>query len=115
LLARSIGTESTIGACFYACILLCEVVNRFTTFSAIVRGGDGQGDGGFVDSMGQWHGHYWVEATSSPGLGWVLDITADQFGGLPVVVQPLKDARHQYTPGDQATVNEHLNEFGITD
>ena len=39
--------------------------------------------GGYKDTKGRWHGHYWV---TDGGYGCALDLTADQFGDLPIVV-----------------------------
>ncbi|BCB21974.1 hypothetical protein [Bosea sp. ANAM02] len=39
--------------------------------------------GGYRDSDGNWSGHYWV---ADGDFELVVDITADQFGGEPVVV-----------------------------
>ncbi|KAA8388650.1 hypothetical protein FOH24_12435 [Acetobacter tropicalis] len=44
----------------------------------------------------RWEGHAWVEAG-----GYILDITADQFGASPVIVVPVGDER--YSPGDLDT------------
>jgi hypothetical protein len=48
-----------------------------------------------------WEGHAWVEAN-----GYVIDITADQFGHAPIIVTPASDpayrpalnAEHRLTP-----------------
>jgi hypothetical protein len=42
-------------------------------------------------SKGEWHGHYWVVGG---GSGLVVDVTADQFGGEPVLVTE-DDSRHR--------------------
>lgn len=39
--------------------------------------------GGYRDSNGEWSGHYWI---ADGGFEFVVDVTADQFGGEPVVV-----------------------------
>ncbi len=45
---------------------------------------------------GRWESHAWVEAA-----GWIIDITADQFGAPPVIITPIGDNR--YRPGDEDT------------
>lgn len=47
--------------------------------------------GFFVD--GAWHGHSWVEA-----VGWIVDITADQYGLGAVTVAPADDPRYRAGP-----------------
>ena len=109
VLDTSLGHTQTGGTCFYAALLLANAVNRFTAYKARVRGGDGEGDGGFRDRQGVWHGHYWCEAVDQgTSECWVLCITSDQFGEDPVRVLPRAEARRQYLPGSQAVVDEHL-------
>jgi hypothetical protein len=45
---------------------------------------------------GRWESHAWVEAS-----GFIVDITADQFGDEPVIVVPAGDPR--YSAGEQDT------------
>lgn len=45
-----------------------------------------------------WHGHAWVETD-----GWIVDITADQFGGPPVLVVQHPDARYRADTIDAAS------------
>ncbi|QIZ23016.1 Hypothetical protein (plasmid) [Pseudomonas putida] len=109
LLAQSLGHQRTSGACLYAAVLCKTLINRFTSYQAIVRGGDGEADGGlFIGKVG--HGHYWIEA-SKAGQAFVVDITGDQFGLPPIVVAPLQDLPARYIPGDQATVDAHAREL----
>lgn len=112
LLDSALGAPETAGACFYACVLLQTTVNRFSDYRAVVRGGDGHLDGGYTDFAGRRHGHYWVEARAADQRAWVLDITADQFGGPAVTVLPLGYSTPRYLPGDQAAVDAHLREHG---
>lgn len=112
LLESALGAQQTEGACFYACVLLQTTLNRFSDYRAMVRGGDGLLDGGYTDFEGRRHGHYWVEARDADQHAWVLDITADQFGGPAVTVVPLEYSTPRYLPGDQATVDAHLREHG---
>lgn len=113
LLAQSIGVKATAGSCFYASLLLLNTIQKFCDASAQMRGGDGVLDGGIMDESGQGHGHYWVETRDSNGRVWVVDITADQFGGPAVLVEPLQNIAHRYRPGDQGTIDEHVQNFGI--
>ena len=81
----------TAGTCLYGSILLQQALDRFGNCEAVVRGGDGAGDGGAQDKAGAWHGHYWVEGRTKDGKPFLADITADQFGWPPVVVLPLAE------------------------
>lgn len=111
LLQQCRGSADTAGACFYASGLLADAVNRFTCASARICGGAGSElEGGYLDSRGQLHGHYWVEVEDPQHGHWVLDITSDQFGGPAVVVAPVAQARATHLPGDQATVDTHVQE-----
>lgn len=92
--------EGTSGTCLYASILLQQSLDRFGGCETVVRGGDGLSDGGARDTVGAWHGHYWVEGVTSSGAPFLADITADQFGWPSVVVLPLADARSRYVPGN---------------
>ena len=108
MLSHALDTEDTAGSCLYASVFLSQAINRYTSLAAKVRGGDGEGDGGYVDAQGVSHGHYWVEARGeSVEQAWVLDVTADQFGAEPVVMLPLATATARYRPGNQALVDEH--------
>lgn len=113
MLAQSIGTTKTAGSCFYASLLLLNTIQRFCDAQARMRGGDGLLDGGYVDALGRSHGHYWIEARNADGQAWVVDITSDQFGGPDLLVEPLQNTVHQYRPGDQKTVDEHVQNFGV--
>ncbi len=48
--------DGTPGTCLHASILLQQSLERFAACEAVVRGGDGAGDGGARDSMGAWQG-----------------------------------------------------------
>jgi hypothetical protein len=114
LVHESIGHADTTGTCFYAAVLVCESVARFTGFEACIRGGDGKGDGGFRSREGSWHGHYWTEARDpATGQAWVIDLTADQFGEHTVRILTLAAASEQYHPGDQAVVDAHVIHEGF--
>lgn len=86
LLSCTVGQKETTGSCLYAAILLANMLDKFGDCrNAVVRGGDGLGDGGYRDATGTWHGHYWVEVESPSGIV-ITDITADQFWQPTVVV-----------------------------
>ncbi len=59
--------------------------------------GSGHAACGFRAKDG-WQGHAWVEAGE-----FIVDITADQFGGPPVLVTNINDARYQKGSHDLAT------------
>lgn len=108
----AIGKTSTSGTCLYACVLLAALLKNFARCSeVIIRGGDGNKDGGYWSADGQMHGHYWVEAKVD-GMWMLVDITADQFGGPELVIEDREDAL-QYLAGDQGTVDRHLQELGF--
>lgn len=48
-------------------------------------------DGGFRDSEGVWHTHFWVEVDNE----FIIDITANQFGAPEVIVTSLDDDRYK--------------------
>lgn len=101
---QSSGFTGVAGACMHGSILCREMLGRWWHGGAVIRGGDGEGDGGYFDAHGRGHGHYWVEASSANGR-WVIDVTADQFGGPPVVIMSLAAARARYQPGVQSLVD----------
>lgn len=109
LTASKIG--GTAGSCLYAAILLQMMIRLYCGRDcAVIRGGDGRRDGGYIDAAGSAHGHYWVEATDDSGARYVLDVTADQFGGPTMVLMPLTTASDTYLPGDQHTIDAHVAE-----
>lgn len=110
-LMDAIKTEDTTNTCAYACVLLSVSLSKFFGLDVAFQGGDGNGDGGYVCDDGVSNGHYWIKATNrASGEVWVVDITADQFGGPPVVVEPLSLCEARYVPGDQKKVNDGMNE-----
>ncbi|MGH8463068.1 MAG: hypothetical protein ACRER5_02910 [Pseudomonas sp.] len=103
------GIKGVAGTCLYATIVLQMMVDLHAGRPcAVIRGGDGEAGGGYVDATGRIHGHYWVEATEATGRRYVLDVTADQFGGPQQVHLALPLAARQYIPGDQALVDLHV-------
>lgn len=108
MLADCDAAGETKGTCAYATFLAMMTVNQFTDYRAIPRGGDGETDGGYFDHAGG-HGHYWLEVQTPVGA-FILDITADQFGGNEVVVLPAAGNK-QYLPGNQELVDAQFVEF----
>jgi len=109
LLVDAVGTSQTKGSCLYASVLLSTLINQFGDCTkAVVRGGDGAGDGGYCAPDGSWYGHYWVEVAQASNT-LVADITADQFGLSPVLVLPMVEA-HSYVAGNQNLVDTHIAE-----
>ncbi len=111
LLKLSVGHRDTKDSCAFAAYLLDISVKKWLPqVQSIVRGGDGDADGGFFDAAGKGHGHYWVELDDGTDR-WVADITADQFGEVPIVLMKLANTRSRYVPGDEANVAEHMEVF----
>lgn len=76
--------------CVRSSLLLAKALER-RGVRAVLRSGqplDGE-DNGLLAGDG-WVSHAWVEAA-----GFVIDITADQFGQAPVVVIPIGDATYR--------------------
>jgi hypothetical protein len=112
LLKLSVGHRDTKDSCAFAAYLLDFSVKRWLPqMRSCVRGGDGAADGGYFDQAGLGYAHYWVELDDGNDQ-WVADITADQFGGTPIVLMKLTEAEGRYVPGDAALVAEHMEVFG---
>ncbi|WP_176053321.1 hypothetical protein [Paraburkholderia caribensis] len=110
---RILGTTSVdeiAGTCLHASILLQQSIDKFCGSESVVRGGDGDRNGGLKDTSGRIRGHYWVEGVTGSGIPFVADITSDQFEWPPVVVMPLQTARERYIPGDEAAVGSAVDE-----
>lgn len=106
MLNTTLGSQSTKDTCIYATHLLKNAFDQFSDYQTIVRGGDGLSDGGYRDENGELHGHYWLELTT-PTSTYIVDITADQFGALPIVVLPI-EMNNTYFDGNQQLVEEHM-------
>ncbi|HDR9756628.1 hypothetical protein KDX16_16195 [Burkholderia vietnamiensis] len=101
----------TRGTCAYGAILLRNSLEQFGKCAATVRGGDGDLGEGAIDQPGMWNGHYWVEGKTPAGVGFVADITADQFGWSKAVVLPIDQAGERYRAGDDEIVAEAVAEL----
>lgn len=104
MMLRASGLESTAGTCLHAAFILRMSLQKFGGCQAVVCGGDGLQDGGAMDAVGAWHGHYWVEGVTTDGTAFVADVTGDQFGHEPVYFERVEVARVRYAPGDDETV-----------
>ncbi|MEP8849161.1 hypothetical protein ABKU49_05470 [Enterobacter hormaechei] len=111
LIATTPGGQ-TAGTCAYAVLLLKTMIEQYTDYIALPRGGDGLADGGYFDCTGKGHGHYWLEVRTCVG-NFILDITADQFGEAPVLITDA-DTCSNYVPGNQALVESHLAEIAMS-
>ena len=90
--------------------MLKTSIEKFLGLKAQIQGGGPPDDGGYLDGSGVLHGHYWLLATEPSGTAWVVDITADQFGGPEVEVVPAEKAQ-RYRPGDQSVVDAAMAEM----
>ena len=106
ILADCNSGSSTRGTCAHATFLTWQCFEKFSSYQCILRGGDGAEDGGYIDASGNRHGHYWLQVDTETGA-YIVDITADQFGGPPVVVLPVTE-NVQYMHGQQDLVDEQF-------
>jgi hypothetical protein len=105
------SVDQIAGTCLHASILLQQSIDKFCGSESVVRGGDGEDNGGgLMDVSGSLRGHYWVEGVTASGAPFLADITSDQFGWPPIVVLPLETARARYLPGDDAAVGVAVDE-----
>lgn len=109
-LEDALKDQDTTNTCAFACALLYVSLSKFLNVEVAFQGGGGSGTG-YLDSSDVTHGHYWLKAICrNTQEAWVIDITADQFGGPPVVVQRVADSLSNYIPGDQRTVDENMSQ-----
>jgi hypothetical protein len=79
------------GTCGRSSLFLRDVLRAQGLQADYVAGSPSEGPQGYrLD--GVWHGHAWVQSG-----GWIIDVTADQFGAAPVVITPVGD--QTYKPG----------------
>ena len=79
----------------------CQIDARLQSGQPPKKGSDIVGENCGLFTAGEWMGHAWVEAN-----GFVIDITADQFGHAPIIVapasvhiyRPARDEAHRLTP-----------------
>jgi hypothetical protein len=109
MILEGLDTQDMHGTCGIATLFLKYLLEKFTDYRCVARGGDGLLDGGYIDHQGQSHGHYWLEV-ETPLNRFVVDITANQFGGECIVILPV-DMAHQYVLGCQEIVDLHMHEI----
>jgi hypothetical protein len=59
----------------------------------------------YIDREGCYQGHAW---NSNPELGLILDITADQFNDMPIVIATLPDRRYHPAEPSNHFVTDHI-------
>ncbi|WP_319825504.1 transglutaminase domain-containing protein [Thalassovita sp.] len=77
------------GTCGRSSLFLREVLRAEGLMAEFVAGSPSEGQEGYWLG-GAWHGHAWVEVE-----GWIVDVTADQFGAPPVIVSPVGISRYR--------------------
>ena len=102
------GIHETRGSCLYACIIIVKLLAKFIDCSPIIRGGNGEGDGGYLGQNNRMYGHYWVEVKYLD-VDYIIDITADQFGDQDFIITELNSKKARfYIKGDQEIVDSHV-------
>ena len=84
--------------CRYTSIFLQQVLAKDLDIMTIIVGGrpirelhgTPRGKYGFVDSQNCWYDHCWLESKHL-----IIDLTADQFGDLPIIITPKRDCRYR--------------------
>lgn len=111
------GRHDSAGSCLHGCLLFAVLLKSYTSVQFVIRGGSEAF--GALDMRGNLQGHYWVEASLENGEVFIVDLTADQFGYLPVVVLPLNNSRDRYISGSQDEIDETFfeiaEEFNLSD
>lgn len=70
----------SLGTCQTSSMFVARVFRLKAIEARVVQGNDPSQTEGYFH-CGQWHGHAWVEA-----LGYIVDVTGDQFDGSDVIV-----------------------------
>ena len=84
--------------CRYTSIFLQHVLASDRHISTIIVGGrpirdlhgTPRGKYGFIDRHNCWYDHCWLETKHL-----IIDLTADQFGDLPIIITPKRDKRYR--------------------
>lgn len=97
-----------------ACILLQTALQTILEAAPIIRGGDGDGDGGYLDHNSQMLCHYWVEIAYL-NKQFVLDIAADRWGNerVKVLDKSSDTLARRYVPGAQDEINGIVKHFAF--
>ncbi|WP_308220078.1 hypothetical protein [Nisaea acidiphila] len=89
LRGRSLPDPLSLGTCQTSSLFLAAVLHAHGHGAHIEQGNDPEAEEGYLHD-GAWHGHAWVECG-----GWILDISADQFGRPPVLLAPVDDPAYR--------------------
>lgn len=92
----SVAIPST-NTCGRSSLFLRDVLRERRLNAEWLSGAPGSENQLGYQSEGKWHGHAWVRCD-----GLIIDITADQFGGAPVIVTPSDDPRYKSAGIDAA-------------
>ena len=84
--------------CRYTSIFLQQVLAMERNINTIIVGGrpirelhgTPYGKYGFIDRHHCWYDHCWLETKHL-----IIDLTADQFGDLPIIITPKRDRRYR--------------------
>jgi len=87
------GSTPSAGSCGRTSLFVRDVLRRqgYDTLwsNGVPRLAETSPVGDFGFFAGRWESHAWVTCQ-----GWIVDITADQFGAKPVIVTPATDRRY---------------------
>lgn len=95
LRGRELPDPLSLGTCQTTSLFLARFLQEHGFDAAVAQGNVPAKDEGYFHDD-RWHGHAWVECS-----GWIVDISADQFGCPPVSIEPI-DAPHYRKGGDTA-------------
>lgn len=89
LRGRPLPDPLSIGTCQTSSLFLATLLREHGFNANVAQGNDpSKYEGYFHD--GCWYGHAWVTCE-----GWIVDISADQFGCPPVSIKPLDDPSYR--------------------
>lgn len=89
LRGRELPDPLSLGTCQTTSLFLATVLQEHGFDAAVAQGNDPGANEGYCHN-GRWHGHAWVTCG-----GWIVDISADQFGCPPVSIRPLDDPAYR--------------------
>ncbi|MEO9899295.1 transglutaminase domain-containing protein [Nisaea sp.] len=96
LRGRPLPDPLSIGTCQTSSLFLATVLQEYGFDARVEQGNDPAQDEGFFND-GRWHGHAWVVCG-----GWIVDVSADQFGCPPVNIEQENAARYRKGSEDTA-------------